>query len=786
MRSSKRHLAAAVYARISACFLSLMLLVSIGNSLPQNHFSTPTVGATSYTTPLEAPNYSVLYVSCYYGPLYALGWIVSDLSAIGFNVTWVRNQTIDYTNDWRTSDLSQYDIVIVHRGFSTTPPVQVTDGNLTHFTNYDGILVVIGDSLFGDADGWRAFDGSDTQQLEARLGIDYIGWANGVIGEYADNGTYTLTNSSIQGLPSTITQSCSTYSLDWMTISASLNGASQIYSFTDEESQGTIVGITYYKNATGAIGIWVSSNIAYIKEVGGTKYLFGMADGLDGNPVKQKVSERRAFLKSILAYTLERDYSTILKFQPLAIWRKDDFGSTSWSDSQHVTAFNNLDGNVSLYDMPYSFSFFGTQASARPQISALCVAHEHIYDCNKHIHGADIVGNTVAENQQMIDNEDSNRNALGFKDLGLTASADGTLQVWDANWLIALYNKGITVWLLTECDDRDLGVRAKDQWWEISINRGVILHDTRYFRGGSDTWASAWFAYYCKRGEALISANKHFVDLHLGHTDEWSTSDKGRKAFLTDYWNLTYELPEIKFVTLREATICTPAKYDGYFTNVSKSDDTISFTLNADNVQSVATVGKGTAWIRINSTQTIASVMVDGSAIYSFDSYSLKIPAKSCDVTLVLGEPSKSTPRLVDSEGAKIGKASFSNDTMMLQFISRNNTLSTAEVYCGNRGEPMEIYVVNGTLTWSYDASTTTLAFNVTHKSPTRILIYWKLPSDVNNDGIVDIADLALMGETYGTTPSGANWDEGCDINGDEIIDTHDLEVCSRNYGKNT
>ncbi len=36
------------------------------------------------------------------------------------------------------------------------------------------------------------------------------------------------------------------------------------------------------------------------------------------------------------------------------------------------------------------------------------------------------------------------------------------------------------------------------------------------------------------------------------------------------------------------------------------------------------------------------------------------------------------------------------------------------------------VYVTNGTLTWSYDASTKILTLNVTHLSPARIVVYWR------------------------------------------------------------
>ncbi|UCC32903.1 MAG: hypothetical protein JSW53_03655, partial [Candidatus Bathyarchaeota archaeon] len=115
--------------------------------------------------------------------------------------------------------------------------------------------------------------------------------------------------------------------------------------------------------------------------------------------------------------------------------------------------------------------------------------------------------------------------------------------------------------------------------------------------------------------------------------------------------------------------------------------------------------------------------------------------------------------------------------------ISGTEATST-EVYCGNRGEPLAIYITRGNISWSYNPSTTSLSLNVFHECSTRILIYWKHPADVNNNGVVDARDLTKIGKAYGATPSSLNWNEACDINGDEIIDEVDLTILEENYGE--
>jgi len=51
---------------------------------------------------------------------------------------------------------------------------------------------------------------------------------------------------------------------------------------------------------------------------------------------------------------------------------------------------------------------------------------------------------------------------------------------------------------------------------------------------------------------------------------------------------------------------------------------------------------------------------------------------------------------------------------------------------------------------------------------------------DIDNDGTVDINDLASLARNYNTRSSGANWNSVFDFNKDGIIDIFDLVICSR------
>ncbi len=133
---------------------------------------------------------------------------------------------------------------------------------------------------------------------------------------------------------------------------------------------------------------------------------------------------------------------------------------------------------------------------------------------------------------------------------------------------------------------------------------------------------------------------------------------------------------------------------------------------------------------------------------------------------------------------ANITSLSFANNKLTLTIDSPSGTTSTTKVYCGVRGEPIAIYTANGTLTWSYNASTTILTLNVTHASPTRILVYWKFPGDTDNDGDVDIYDLYILAVAYGSHVEEPNYNSNSDIDGNNHVNSDDLCILAEDYGE--
>lgn len=57
--------------------------------------------------------------------------------------------------------------------------------------------------------------------------------------------------------------------------------------------------------------------------------------------------------------------------------------------------------------------------------------------------------------------------------------------------------------------------------------------------------------------------------------------------------------------------------------------------------------------------------------------------------------------------------------------------------------------------------------------------------ADSNADGIIGIEDIALFSKAYGSIPSSPNWNSSVDFNNNFIIDIFDLFILGRNYGKN-
>lgn len=58
------------------------------------------------------------------------------------------------------------------------------------------------------------------------------------------------------------------------------------------------------------------------------------------------------------------------------------------------------------------------------------------------------------------------------------------------------------------------------------------------------------------------------------------------------------------------------------------------------------------------------------------------------------------------------------------------------------------------------------------------------IPGDINGDFKVNLADLVLFVNAYGSRPGDANWNPAADINGDGIVNLADLVLLANHYGQ--
>jgi len=132
----------------------------------------------------------------------------------------------------------------------------------------------------------------------------------------------------------------------------------------------------------------------------------------------------------------------------------------------------------------------------------------------------------------------------------------------------------------------------------------------------------------------------------------------------------------------------------------------------------------------------------------------------------------------------KIASQSYTPKKLNLTISASKAETSSIEVYVGDNGEPKDVYVTKGALSWSYSASSRIITLTVSHNDQANILIDWRIPGDVNRDGKVDSSDLSAVSLAYGSDSTKLNWNSESDFNRDGGITVSDLFNLSRNYGK--
>ena len=218
--------------------------------------------------------------------------------------------------------------------------------------------------------------------------------------------------------------------------------------------------------------------------------------------------------------------------------------------------------------------------------------------------------------------------------------------------------------------------------------------------------------------------------------------------------------------------------HSGTLTNGTESSGTALTGTITGGVQVLANIqGSGQAILKSIGTRVLFedSMILEGRKddVYYGRYYGTFSPTINTDDLVV-----------VTNLASSITSLSYSFNKLSLTIASPSNMTSINKVYCGITGEPIAIYTANGTQTWSYNASTTILTLNITHKSPSRITIYWKLPGDTDSDGDVDIYDLYILAVAYGSHVDEPNYNSNSDIDSNNHVYFDDLCILAGDYGE--
>jgi len=735
------------------------------------------------TAPFTPSAVKVLVVSRsnYYGT----GYLLSDLARYGFNVTWhAANIGTDYVTDPKTININQYDVVILHQTLTTgEQPATMTEAEVAHFTKtFSGVLIVTANSMMRNetSGNYYGFASSAMQNIEQRLGIDFTGW----ITPYKANGTFYRTSDLIRGLPDSVPFKTSSAS-DFQHPTITLKGATQLYNLTREGVSTHPKGITYYKNATGAVGIYINGIYEYKTEPQPEiPYYWGFCGGTYQQMNAANIELRAQLLGRLAAYALNKDFNAIIKPQPMAIFRVDDYvaglSGDYANDANQTNSLQNLYDVLEEYNAPASLAFLANGFSSFPktiQKAKDLNLQEKRCSLETHFRHEDYRTYSVSQIETLIENQFSDYATYGFEKFSVGIAPAG---YYANNVYTAMANKGLYLLDLTA------SLPPGYEWWDLFVNESVILKGALNMAGNGVLFTqmpkdNIHYAYYSQRSKFALAIIKSAPTFYF-HVQNPAMNEVGTWTIRTDYWNLTAEIPDVKFVTNQIFAQHFGKKWAA-ISNPSQSGNTITFEVNVDNVPTVTTIGKGMLWYCINAGQTIQSVKINGSDWHAFDDHSIRIPARNSQIEVTLGLPNVPQIREFDRQ---IRASNFDGNKLVFSVHSLIGTVSRTTIYCGVKGEPKIVLTTNGILSQTYNAASTELTLIVTHSGSAEVLIDWRILGDVNGDNKVCSLDLFQLGKAYGSDSSKPNWNPDCDFNWDGKIDDSDLTSVSSNYGKIT
>jgi len=253
-------------------------------------------------------------------------------------------------------------------------------------------------------------------------------------------------------------------------------------------------------------------------------------------------------------------------------------------------------------------------------------------------------------------------------------------------------------------------------------------------------------------------------------------------------WKTTHNPSFLKVNTTDE--FCSAIKDEGYmFKNLTSNKRILSgyrveifFVSNSQQIQ----YGSGQEWTIQHQIQYFR--IYDYENKDYFDVSDFKAPNEHhCDILrfnkhywlpLPLFEQQHNMSILrVGQTRAQVAYSEITGETLKLIIIGDNETTSTTKIYCGDKGEPLN---VEGATSWSYDNATNILTIIIAHYSVQNVEVYWPILGDIDGDGTVNINDLALLNQAYGSTPTSLNWNPDADLNKDNVINVLDLYLLGK------
>lgn len=715
----------------------LTVIIIVFLLIPMFFLSFPKTKASSDLAPFSPHEVRVLVVSpadTYYSGAH---YLVADFARYGFNITHhAANDAIatNYVTDPTTADLSQYDVVIIQGilGFSTS---KVSVEEVAHFTNYGGILIMIGNALFLNETSnlWWGFDSEPVRRIEQRLGVDFTGFL-GSGGAWHNNGTFKLMDSSIKGLPSSLSYVTQHYgSINFqLDLDSAPNGAREIYDFTVTSSPAPslagkrTLGVTYFKGVEGAIGIHVQGAYIYGVASGPSQIsYFGLTD----------ITERSSLLAPLIAYALERDFETVIKPQPLANVRLEGIGQY-YSQTYLNASLSNFNSVIDMYNVTPTIGFID-YLSFRPNYWKIDVPkvlsqlkgkyRDWEYSTNLRYY-TDPRLMTRQQIEFLIDAIRGNYSKLGMDLFSTVIAPSGR---WNQSTLYAIAGKNLYLLDILDTDT------YYSDWWNLRVNSSVIVHNSvqmlpervvidgvsvlaeNFTQPGLDK-VSINYKYFSRRHRWALATVNGFASF-VYYLPNFRWNEVGTYSLQMVCSSLTSDIPDVRFVSLREAGL-----YFGHqwvrIKNAVRTGSVIEFDVDASAIPSLTNIGKGMVWLRINANESIQEVWIGDERWFYFDEHSIRMPAPETSVRVKVVLGALPSLRVVESE-YKVLETRFDGYRFNISICSPEALNVSARLFIPRAGP----FSKDNWNVFSLEAE-----FNYNFSAESRILTVWAI-----SDGLV-------------------------------------------------